>query len=237
VVSGVLLALAYPPADLGPLALVALVPLVWAWRDATPLGAARDGFVFALAFLGILMAGVTKTGYTGTVSLIVAAGFYYAATGALVAAFARRGIGAPWLTAAVWVFFEGLRGRWPLGGLAWGEIGIALHNVGSARALASFGGVALVSFVVVALNGLVVDLLVAARRVPSPSPRRGWSRCSRCRSSPTPPAISPGTPVTSGSRCSKVTVRKGRGATCRSPIKVSPTRISRSPTGCTATTT
>jgi len=164
VVSGVLLALAYPPADLGPLAVVALVPLLWAWRDATPLGAARDGFVFALAFLAILMAGLTKTGYTGTVSLIVAAGFYYAATGALVAAFARRGLRAPWLTAAVWVFFEGLRGRWPLGGLAWGEIGIALHNVGPARALASFGGVALVTFVVVATNGVVVDLLVAARR-------------------------------------------------------------------------
>jgi apolipoprotein N-acyltransferase len=163
VVSGVLLALAYPPADLGPLALVALVPLLWAWRDATPLAAARDGFVFALVFLAILLAGFTNIGYTAAVSLIVAASFYYAATGALVAAFARRGIGAPWLTAAVWVFFEGLRGRWPLGGLPWGEIGIALHNVGPARALASFGGVALVTFVVVAANGVVVDLLVAAR--------------------------------------------------------------------------
>jgi apolipoprotein N-acyltransferase len=161
VISGVLLALAYPPVDAGPLAFVALVPLLWAWRDATPWSAARDGFVFALVFLGILMAGVTHTGYTGTVTLIVAAGCYYAATGALVAVFARRGIAAPWLTAAVWVFFEGLRGRWPLGGLAWGEIGIALHNVGAARALASFGGVALVTFVVVAANGVIVDLAVA----------------------------------------------------------------------------
>lgn len=158
-----LLALAYPPVDLGPLALVALVPLLWAWRDSSPLAAARDGFVFALVFLSILIAGLTHTGYTGTVSLIVAAGCYYAATGALVVAFARRGISAPWLTAAVWVFFEGLRGRWPLGGLAWGEIGIALHNVGLARALASFGGVALVTFVVVAANGVIVDLLVALR--------------------------------------------------------------------------
>ncbi|HSO95695.1 MAG TPA: apolipoprotein N-acyltransferase [Acidimicrobiia bacterium] len=164
-----LLALAYPPADLGPLALVALVPLLWAWRDATPLSAARDSFVFALAFLGVLMAGLTNTGYTGTVSLIVAAACYYAATGALVAAFARRGIRSPFLTAAVWVFFESLRGRWPLGGLAWGETGIALHNIGAARALASFGGVALVTFVVVAFNGFVLDALVASRpAVPRP---------------------------------------------------------------------
>jgi apolipoprotein N-acyltransferase len=166
VASGTLLALAYPPADLGPLALVALVPLLWAWRDATPLTAARDGFVFALAFLAILMAGLTKTGYTGTVTLIVAAGLYYAATGALVAAFSRRGVHGPALTAAVWVFFESLRGRWPLGGLAWGELGIAFHNVAPARALASFGGVALVTFVAVAVNGFLVDLLAAARRRP-----------------------------------------------------------------------
>ncbi len=163
-VSGILLALAYPPADLGLLALVALLPLLWAWQDASILSAARDGFVFAVVFLSILMSGLVHTGYTGTVSLIIAASLYYAATGALVAAFSRRGLHSPWLTAAAWLFFESLRGRWPLGGLAWGEIGIALHNVGVARALASFGGVALVTFLVVAGNGLLLDLAGSARQ-------------------------------------------------------------------------
>ncbi len=160
--AGVLLALAYPPADLGPLALVALVPLLWAWRGASPWAAARDGFVFAVAFLAVLLAGLTHTGYTGTVSLIVAAALYFAATGALVALFARYGVRSPFFTAAVWVFLEGLRGRWPLGGLAWGELGIALHDVSPARALASVGGVALVTFVAVAGNGFVLDALSAA---------------------------------------------------------------------------
>jgi apolipoprotein N-acyltransferase len=158
----VLLALAYPPLDLGPLALVAVVPLLWAWRNASPVAAARDGFVFAVAFLGVLMAGLTRTGYTGTVSLIVAAALYYAATGALVAALARRGLRSPFLTASAWVLLESVRGRWPLGGLAWGELGIALHDVAVARALASLGGVALISFVVVAVNALVLDVVVAA---------------------------------------------------------------------------
>ncbi|HEV2993269.1 MAG TPA: apolipoprotein N-acyltransferase, partial [Acidimicrobiia bacterium] len=164
--SGALLALAFPPVDAGPLAFVALVPLLWAWRDASPWAAARDGFVFALSFLAILMAGLTHTGYTGTVSLIFAAACYYAATGALTAVFARFGLRNPFLTAAVWVFFEALRDRWPLGGLAWGELGITLHNVAFARALASFGGVYLLSLVIVAVNGLLVDALVAgaARR-------------------------------------------------------------------------
>lgn len=142
----------------GPLALVALVPLLWAWRGASAWSAARDGFVFAVVFLGILLAGLTHTGFTGTVSLIVAAGLYYALTGALVAGFARGGLRSPFLTAAVWVFLEALRGRWPLGGLAWGELGVALHDVTVARALASLGGVLLVTFAVVACNALVLDL-------------------------------------------------------------------------------
>jgi apolipoprotein N-acyltransferase len=143
--------------------------LLWAWRDASPLAAARDGFVFAVVFLAVLMAGLTHTGYTGTVTLIIAAALYYAATGALIATLAQRGLRAPWLTAAVWVFFEALRGRWPLGGLAWGEVGIALHNLGVARALASYGGVTLVTFAVVAINGLALDLVVATRaRAPRP---------------------------------------------------------------------
>ena len=49
------------------------MPLLWAWRDASVLAAARDGFVFAVVFLAVLMAGLTHTGYTGTVALIVAA--------------------------------------------------------------------------------------------------------------------------------------------------------------------
>ena len=43
---------------------------------------------------------------------------------------------------------------WPLGGFSWGEVGYAFHDVAPARALASVGGVALVTFLAVALNAL-----------------------------------------------------------------------------------
>ena len=84
-----------------------------------------------------------------------------AAVGALVAAFARRRLASPFLTAAAWVVLEALRGRWPLGGFPWADLGIALHDVAAARALASFGGTLLVTFVVVAVNGLLLELGVA----------------------------------------------------------------------------
>ena len=52
-VSGVLLGLAFPAFDLGALALVALVPLIWAWRDATPWRGALYGFTFGVVFASI----------------------------------------------------------------------------------------------------------------------------------------------------------------------------------------
>ena len=90
--SGLLLAAAYPPFDLGPLALVALVPLLWAWRNATPPRAALYGFWFGVAFFGVLLSWIWYFGAVAFVPLVVAGGAYIAAPGALVAVFARYGL-------------------------------------------------------------------------------------------------------------------------------------------------
>ena len=163
VASGLLLAAAFPPLDLGPLALVALVPLLWAWRDATPRRAALYGFAFGVAFFGCLLSWIWNFGAIAFVPLVLTVAAYPAGAGALVAVFARARLRSPLLTAAVWLLFEQLRGRFPFGGLAWGEAGAALHDLPVARALASWGGVALVTFLVVVFNGFVVDGIVAAR--------------------------------------------------------------------------
>ena len=156
--------MAFPPYDVGPLALVALTPLLWSWRTARPRHAALYGFVFGLAFFGIMLEWSRYFGVVAIVPLVCAVAAYIAGTGAMVATLARRGIRSPWLTAAAWVLLENLRDRWPLGGLPWGEAGAALHDLPAARALASFGGVALVSFLVVAFNGFLVDFGIAARQ-------------------------------------------------------------------------
>ncbi len=95
--------------------------------------------------------------------LVAAMAAAIAVVGALVAAYARRGIASPFLTAAVWVLLEALRGRWPLGGFPWADLGVALHDVPAARALAGVGGTLLVTFVIVAVNGLVLDVVLALR--------------------------------------------------------------------------
>jgi apolipoprotein N-acyltransferase len=161
--SGVLLALAFPAIDLSPLALVALVPLLWAWRDAGPGRAAVYGFAFGSVFFAIVLYWLWYFGIVAIVPLVAGCAAYTALTGGLVGFLNRAGHRSPWLIGAAWVLPETLRGRWPFGGLPWGDLGVVLHDFPPARALASWGGVALVSFLIVVFNAFLVDLAVAVR--------------------------------------------------------------------------
>jgi apolipoprotein N-acyltransferase len=162
--SGLLAGLCFPPVDLGPVVLVALVPLLWAWRGARPVHAALYGFVFGLGCYGVVLPWVRYFGVVAVVPLVATMAAAIALVGLLVALLARRGVCSPLLTAATWVVLEALRGRWPLGGFPWADLGVALHGVPAARALASIGGTLLVTFVVVAVNGFLLDGALAARR-------------------------------------------------------------------------
>lgn len=166
VAAGLLLSLAFPSLDWGPLALVALIPLLWAWRDAGPGRAALYGFVAGVAFFGVLFWWIVYFGAVAIVPLVAAESAYWAGAGAVVGALGRRGIRSPWVVAATWIVFEALRVRWPLGGFSWGQAGVALHDFPVARSLASWGGIPLVTFAVVLVNGLLLELLLALRRRP-----------------------------------------------------------------------
>lgn len=159
--TGLLLAASRPPLDLGPLVLVALVPLLWAWRGAGPRAAAGFGFAAGVVYYGFVCSWIWYFGAVAIVPFLAVLALYWAAVGAVVAVFAGRGLRSPWLTAAVWVVGEAVLSRWPVGGFSWGELGYALHDVPVARSLAALGGVPLVSLLVVAANALVLDLLAA----------------------------------------------------------------------------
>jgi apolipoprotein N-acyltransferase len=163
VVSGALLALSRPPFDIGPLACIALVPLFVAWRGRTPRGAAGLAFVAGVVYYGALCSWIWYFGAVAIVPFSVAVAAYWAAAGALVAWMRTRGIANPWLTAAVWVCADAIVARWPLGGFSWGEVGYAFHDIAPARAIASVGGVSLVTFLAVALNALLADLFFERR--------------------------------------------------------------------------
>jgi apolipoprotein N-acyltransferase len=161
--AGLLAGFSFPPFDLGPLIAVAIAVLLWTWRDARPRHAALYGLAFGLGCYGVVLEWVRYFGAVAIVPFVLAMALTVALAGAVVAFLAGRGIASPLVTAATWVVIEAARGRVPLGGFAWADVGIALHDLSPARALASFGGVPLVSFVTVALAGFLLDAAVAWR--------------------------------------------------------------------------
>jgi apolipoprotein N-acyltransferase len=157
--SGALLAVSRPPFDVGPLACIALVPLFVAWRGRTPRSTAGLAFLAGAVYYSILC---TWIWYFGTIAIVpfsAAVATYWAVAGAVIAWLRARRIASPWITAAVWVCADAVVARWPFGGFSWGEIGYAFHAEAVARAVASVGGVTFVTFLAVALNALVADLV------------------------------------------------------------------------------
>lgn len=144
--------------------MVALIPLLVVWRSATPARAALTGTLAGVACFGVVLSWTWYFGAIAIVPLVLIQSLYWGGAGALVGALGRLGVRHPAVPAAAWCLAEGARGAWPLGGLAWGEVGTALAPSPTARALAPWGGVLLVSFVVVLLDGIGIDLVVAIRR-------------------------------------------------------------------------
>jgi apolipoprotein N-acyltransferase len=155
----VLAGFCFPPHDLGLLVVVPVAALLCTWRDARPWHAASYGFVFGLGCYTVVLEWVRYFGAVAMVPFVGVMAAYVALVALAVAALARRGVRTPLLTAAVWVVMEWVRGRMPVGGFSWADLGVGLHDLAPARALASFGGVPLVSFLVVAAAGFAIDLV------------------------------------------------------------------------------
>lgn len=160
--SGVLLWLALPPADLGPIGFVALVPLLWAIRRARPRRGALIGVAFGLVFYGILLSWLIPVSILGWAALVVGVGAFLALFGAIVPALWRDR--APIRTAlavgAAWALVEWLRSAWPFGGWSWVSLGATQHDNPITLPAASVIGAVGLGFLVAAINTLVLAVLL-----------------------------------------------------------------------------
>jgi apolipoprotein N-acyltransferase len=158
-VSGALLAAAFPALDLGPLALVALVPLLLVVETARPRRAAALGYVAGLTFFGLHLLWIAQfLSWTGAVawlawgalSAIQAAAF--AAFFALVPATRRLGGWRLLVLPAAWAVLELLRAHHPIGGFPWGLLALSQHDAGLLLPLARVVGGFGLAAVIVAVN-------------------------------------------------------------------------------------
>jgi apolipoprotein N-acyltransferase len=165
--AGALTGLAFPKWGLWPLAWVGLAPLIIALRGATPRRGFLLGYVFGLVHFVIILywiAYVTTT-YGGmswlagsgvTTLLVIYLSIYPGLFGLGLAWSVGRGI-PRWVAAApLWVALEYLRGIL-LTGFPWAELGASQYTWVRFIQAADLGGVALLSFVVVLVNGALAD--------------------------------------------------------------------------------
>jgi apolipoprotein N-acyltransferase len=171
--SGALLAGASLPACLGPVAFVALVPLLRTLvRGASCSAAFRDGLVSGLVFFGVGFAWVLASSVGGGLALPVTYALVIPllASGlglfALAVAWIARGCPALALAAApgLWVAFEFARSQDWLFGIPWHLLGYALADSPFLAQGASWFGVYGLSAWIVAVNGGLVLAPRLARR-------------------------------------------------------------------------
>jgi len=163
--SGVLIFLSFPPADLWPLAFVALGPLMVAtcgsrsWRGAALLGltAGLVGYLPSLAWL----ASVTVPGW---VALALYVSFYAAVAALAFRLFQRRaGVLWPLPAAAAWVGLEFVR-AWLITGFPWLFMGYTQYRWLSLVQLSTVTGVYGVSFVVVLTSAALAQVAIEKAR-------------------------------------------------------------------------
>lgn len=176
-----LLSLALPPLDAGPLALVALIPALWAVRGARARTGAVVGLVLGLAYFGLVLRWLYPLSTLGWGVLVASQAAWLALALAYAAAVWERArpVRTALAVAAGWVAVEWARGAWPLGGFTWGGVGYTQHENPLLLPLASVAGVWGISFVVVAVNVLLLEgayrLRVGERRG-RPGAVGAWAR-------------------------------------------------------------
>jgi apolipoprotein N-acyltransferase len=196
--SGALLALAFPPAEISLLAWVALVPLL-----ALPVPAALGrriwtGWLFGAVHFIISLWWLNTIGFCAGVLLALVCAFFAMAWYLLAGALLRRMPGVPgakgreavrhpcdlppfqqclWMlaAAALWVALEWTR-SWFCTGFSWNQLGISQWSHDTLLRLTTFTGVYGISFLIVAVNvAVTVSWVRIARLFAAPGTRLGIS--------------------------------------------------------------
>ncbi len=163
VLSGLLLALAFPPHSLlaGWLALPSIALLVGGQRGLPARGGALYGLVAGAAFFAVLLDWMRVLGADAWILLVLLCASFWAAMGALVP---RLLAGRGWVATVplAWVCVEALRERIPWGGFPWGRLAFSQADT-PLIGWSTVGGPALLSLAV-ATAGVAVLAAVDALR-------------------------------------------------------------------------
>lgn len=169
--SGGLLAFAMPGPDLGPLAVAALVPLIYALQGQTPQAGFRLGLIGGAAFFAVLLHWLYTLWDFASLAvvpaylvLVVYLALYWGVFGTGFAWLSRRL--SPWTlapaAASLWTLLEWVRAQGAFG-FPWGQVADALYQIPSAIQVSAIAGIWGVSFLIVLVNVLFAQGWVRRR--------------------------------------------------------------------------
>jgi len=173
---GALLATAFAPLELWPLAILSPALLMWLWQDASPGEAARLGFWFNFATFaaGTYWLYISIHGFGGApiwlallliLGLVGVMGLYHAALGYAAARWLPQRGAVRWLLGlpAAWLLIEWWRG-WFLSGFSWLSLGYSQSDTWLAG-FAPLAGVYGISALLLLGAGALTALALGAGRV------------------------------------------------------------------------
>jgi apolipoprotein N-acyltransferase len=157
---GLLLAAAFAPAGVWPLAVVSPALLVVTLYGRSLRGAFAVGLAFGLAFFLPLLAWVVNLAWFAWVALAIASALIFA-----VFAIGQRLLLNlrcwPLAVAGWWVAAEAFRDRWPWGGFPWGRLAMSQAGLPT-QGWAAIGGPPVLSFVTALTGAMLGWVLVTA---------------------------------------------------------------------------
>jgi apolipoprotein N-acyltransferase len=168
--SGVALSFAFPEPSIAPVAWFCIAPLIYLCRTATPRKGALFAAAFGSGFFGALLIWVSAVGYVPWILLVILETALFCLFGYGTVLIWRLGdrwalVGIP----ALWVVVEMIRTYFPIFGFPWGQLAQGQVRWPELLYPAGLGGGGVVSFIVVAINVLLVLIRVRdgrARRLP-----------------------------------------------------------------------
>ena len=175
VISGILLALSFPKADISVLAWVALAPLLYSIRDKPPRQSFREGFVAGAVFYAISLSWVIIVmrqygglGFIPSLSLLLALSAYLALyVGAFAWLYSKArayaGQASIFLAPAFWAALELLR-NYALSGFPWDLLGYSQHRNLPMIQIADITGVYGVSALIVMVNAAIAEVAATISR-------------------------------------------------------------------------
>jgi apolipoprotein N-acyltransferase len=158
--SGALLSLAFPEADVAPLAWVALAPLLVVLFHSGARTGFGLGLLYGIGFYGALLVWTSIVGWVGWAALVLTQALFTGLFGALYGVASRRmsGVWPIAIAPFLWVAVDFLRANFPVGGFAWGQLAQSQHNLAWMLRPAAVGGAWLVTFIAVSVNALLASM-------------------------------------------------------------------------------